>query len=292
MARDGAARAAETYAAPMIGTEPGFRRCLAAALRLEIEQLPQPDGDPNTFWRQWLAGRNLGLVPVEDPSSFSWPGHWLAAVEGRDGSRDAVLMFGVPSGPVLDPGDLVPDGRGSLVEAVVLAPFQLGLDTFAPYGEPTGDRGMVVALLLAPAAEGSLTRVAAARAIAGSGLAGDRYASGAGTFSGSGRGYELTLIEVEALDALAADGLEISWEDARRNVVTRGIRLDALVGRRFRIGAVECVGRRLAEPCAHLQRLAPSGVLAGLVHRGGLRADIVHDGTIRVEDPVAAIHDD
>jgi len=276
----------------MIGSEPGFPRCLAVALQLDVDQLPQPDGDPTVFWRQWLAGRNLGLVPVEDPSSFAWPGYWLAAVEGEDGSRDAVLMFGVPSGPMLDPGDLLSEGRGSMVEAVVLAPFQLGLDASMPYGEPTRERGVVVALLLAPAAESPLTRVGAAQAIAGSGLTGDRYASGAGTFSGSGRGYELTLIEAEALDALAADGLEIPWEDARRNVVTRGIRLNALVGHRFRIGDVECVGRRLAEPCAHLQQLAPSGVLAGLVHRGGLRADILRSGTIRAEDSIAAIRDD
>jgi hypothetical protein len=275
----------------MIGSEPGFTRCLAVALQLDVEQLPQPDGDPNVFWRQWLAGRNIGLVPVEDPSSFSWPGYWLAAVEAEDGGRDTVLMFGVPSGPVLDPGDLLL-GRGSMVEAVVLAPFQLGLDASVPYGEPTHERGVVVSLLLAPAAESPLTRVGAAQAIAGSGLTGDRYASGAGTFSGSGRGYELTLIEAEALDALAAEGLEISWEDARRNVVTRGIRLNALVGHRFRIGDVECVGRRLAEPCAHLQRLAPSGVLAGLVHCGGLRADILRGGTVRVEDPVATIRGD
>jgi hypothetical protein len=275
----------------MIGSEPGFPRCLAVALQLDVEQLPQPDGDPNVFWRQWLAGRNLGLLPIEDPSSFSWPGYWLAAVEGEDGSRDAVLMFGVPSGPVLDPGDLLPGGW-SLVEAVVLAPFQLGLDASVPYGDPTRERGVVVALLLAPTAEAPLTRVGAAEAIAGSGLDGDRYASSAGTFSGSGRGYELTLVEVEALDALAADGLEVSWEDARRNVVTRGIRLNALVGHRFRIGDVECVGRRLAEPCAHLQQLAPAGVLAGLVHRGGLRADILRGGTIRVDDPVVAIRGD
>ena len=130
------------------------------------------------------------------------------------------------------------------------------------------------------------------RRIAGSGLDGDRYASGAGTFSGTGRGYQLTLIEAEALDALAADGIEITWEEARRNVVTRGIGLNALVGRRFRIGEVECVGRRLAEPCAHLQRLAPPGVLGGLVHRGGLRADILRGGTISVDDPVVPLRED
>ena len=97
------------------------------------------------------------------------------------------------------------------------------------------------------------------------------------------------MIEVEALDALAAAGVEITWEDARRNIVTRGVRLNTLVGHNFRIGEVECVGRRLAEPCSHLQRLAPPGVLSGLVHRGGLRADILGTGTIRLDDPVVPI---
>ena len=272
----------------MIGSEPGFRSCLALALGLEAERLPQPDGDPDVFWRQWLAERNLGLVPIDDPPSFGWPGYWIAAIEGEGGHRDAVLMFGVPSGRVLEPAGVLTAG-GSIVEAVVLAPLQLGLDAVVPYGEPTGGGGIVVALLVAPSAQAPLTRVTEAQAIAGRGLAGDRYADGAGTFSGSGRGYELTLIEVEVLDALVTAGVEIAWEDARRNVVTRDIRLNTLVGRRFRIGDVECIGRRLAEPCAHLQRFTAPGVLAGLVHRGGLRADVVGDGAIRVDDPVAPI---
>ena len=271
----------------MIGSEPGFRSCLAQALGLEPEQLPQPDGDHDVFWRQWLAGRNLGLVPIEGPPSFSWPGYWIAAFADADGRRDAVLMFGVPSGSILDPSGLA--ASGSIVEAVAVAPFQLGLDAVAPYGEPSGRNGAVVALLVAPSAEAPLHRVAEANAVAGRGLEGDRYADGAGTFSGTGRGYELTLIEVEALDALAAAGVEITWEDARRNIVTRGVRLNTLVGHHFRIGEVECVGRRLAEPCSHLQRLAPPGVLSGLVHRGGLRADILGTGTIRLDDPVVPI---
>ena len=67
------------------------------ALDLEPGELPTPDGgDANVFWRQWLAGRNLGLVPIDDPASFAWPGYWVAAAEAADGDRDAVLMFGVP----------------------------------------------------------------------------------------------------------------------------------------------------------------------------------------------------
>ena len=279
----------------MVGSEPSFHACLAGALGIAVEQLPQPDGDPDVFWRQWLAARNLGLVPVADPGSFSWPGYWIAASVGADGRRDAVLMFGAPSGPILDPTDALANG-GSIVEGAALAPFDLGLAPFdlglapsSPYGDIPEGNGTVAALLIAPAANAALTRVAEAHAIAGSGFVGDRYAEGAGTFSGTGRGYQLTLIEAEALDAVRAGGIEVTWEEARRNVVSRGIRLNALVDRRFRIGEVECVGRRLAEPCSHLQLLSPAGVLRALVRRGGLRADILGGGTVRVGDPVVPL---
>ena len=121
------------------------------------------------------------------------------------------------------------------------------------------------------------------QAIAGHGLEGDRYAEGRGTFSGRGRGYELTLVEAEALE-----DVKLSWEDARRNIVTRGIELNALVGRRFTIGSVECIGRRLAEPCSHLEKLTRPGIMRPLVHRAGLRADILVGGTISVGDAVTA----
>jgi hypothetical protein len=274
----------------VIGSEPSFSACLAEALGLAAEDLPAPDGDPGVFWRQWLAERNLGLVPVADPAVFAWPGYWIAASVGRDGHRDTVLMFGVPSGPVFDPGAVFSES-GSIVEAAVVAPFDLGLDLRSPYGDMAAVRGSVAGLLVAPTATADLARVGEVRAVAGSGLAGDRYAAGAGTFSGAGRGYELTLIEAEALADLAAEGVEIAWEEARRNVVTRGIRLNGLVGRRFLLGEVECVGRRLAEPCSHLQRLAPAGTLRGLVHRGGLRADILRGGTVTVGDPVLPLGD-
>jgi hypothetical protein len=274
----------------VIGAEPSFPACLAEALALGPGELPTPEGDPGVFWRQWLAERNLGLAPIADPAAFAWPGFWIAAYVARDGDRDAVLMFGVPSGPVFDPHAALTES-GHIVEAVVIAPFDLGLEPGAPYGAIPSAGGSVAALLVAPAATSDLVRVEEARAVAGSGLVGDRYAAGAGTFSGAGRGYQLTLIEAEALAALADDGVEIAWEDARRNVVTRGVRLNGLVGRRFLLGNVECVGRRLAEPCSHLQRLAPAGTLRGLVHRGGLRADIIGGGTVAVGDPVVPLGD-
>ena len=127
-----------------------------------------------------------------------------------------------------------------------------------------------------------MVRVDRAVAVAGRGLEGDRYFTGEGTFSGPGRGYQLTLVQAESLDEV-----DLSWEEARRNVVTRGVTLNALVGRRFHIGPVECVGRRLAEPRAHLDSLTRPGLLRPLVHRAGLRADIVVSGMIESGDPVA-----
>jgi MOSC domain-containing protein YiiM len=132
----------------------------------------------------------------------------------------------------------------------------------------------------------------AARARAGRGLEGDRYAVGAGTFSSrAGRqpGYDLTLIAAEVLDDLAAAGQGLDFADTRRNVLTRGIDVNALVGRTFRIGDVLCEGRRLCEPCAHLERLGRPGMLRPLIHRGGLRADVLTDGEIRTGAPIRPV---
>jgi MOSC domain-containing protein YiiM len=102
-------------------------------------------------------------------------------------------------------------------------------------------------------------------------------------------GQSLTLIAAEALEGLREDtGIELSHEASRRNVLTRGIDLNALVGRRFTVGAVECEGVELCQPCNTLAKLTERGVLRGLVHRGGLRADIVAGGEIAVGDPVRA----
>jgi hypothetical protein len=242
---------------------------------------PAEGDDPVRFFRQWLAERNLGLVPIGDAGAFDWPGQWIAVV--RDGGdAHAVVMFGSPSGMWLDPGNAYHDGV-RIEAGWMLTPLDLHLPTDRPYGaEPAV--GRVAAILLAPDAEAPLVRVDEAEALAGRGLAGDRYGAGRGTFSGPGRGYELTLVEADVLDEI-----ELPWEQARRNVVTHGISLNGLVGRRFRVGSVECVGRRLAEPCAHLERLTRPGLLRPLVHRGGLRADITSGGTIRLGDEIAVL---
>ncbi len=98
---------------------------------------------------------------------------------------------------------------------------------------------------------------------------------------------DLTLIEAEAIEALARDtGVELPETEARRNVVTRGIALNDLVGKRFLVGEAECFGQRLCDPCSHLERSTRPGVLKGLANRGGLRADIVRGGWIAVGAPV------
>lgn len=258
-----------------------FRACLTEMLRAPVPEPAETD-DPLRFFKQWLAERNLGLVPIHDAAAFDWPGQWIAVV--RDGQGEhALVMFGSPAGIWLDPSNAYREG--ARIEAGwMLTPLDLHLPTERPYGAAPAV-GTVAAILVTANAEAPLSRVNEAEALAGRGLAGDRYAAGRGTFSGPGRGYELTLVEAEVLDEI-----QLPWEQARRNIVTRGIFLNGLVGQRFRIGSVECVGRRLAEPCAHLEKLARPGLLRPLVHRGGLRADIIKGGAIRLGDEIEAIH--
>jgi hypothetical protein len=254
-----------------------LRDCLGVILG---SALPEPEFDALAFFKQWLAERNLGLVPIAAPATFSWPGHWLARVHAGGGDH-AVVMFGSPSGALFDPARALADG-GTIEEGWLVARLDLRLPTEHPYGSETS-AGVVAGLLVAPDPEAPLTRVESVDAVAGRGLEGDRYGAGRGTFSTTGRGYQLTLVEAEVLD-----DVDLPWEQARRNIVTRDISLNALVGRRFAIGSVECVGRRLAEPCSHLERLSRPGLLRPLVHRAGLRADILVGGTIAIGDTIAA----
>lgn len=223
--------------------------------------------------RAWLAERGLGLVPVKDAATFSWAGPWIARRPARDGMGPrAVVMFGVPSGAIWDPADTIDE----VLDGFVVAP--LDFSTWPPDRATDVGIGVIEALVLAPAAEAPVQLVQEARAIAGQGLHGDRYADGTGTF-GSGRpGSALTLVDAAVLDSFDRE------LDHRRNVVVRGTDLNALVGREFTLGAVRCRGRRLCEPCAHLDRLNDGGVLRPLVHRGGLRADILEGGAIHVGD--------
>ena len=133
--------------------------------------------------------------------------------------------------------------------------------------------------------------LAAVSAIAGRGLDGDRYFHQTGTYSNHpGSGRALTLIEIEALEALAREyEVQIAPILARRNIVTRAVALNHLVGKTFTVGATVLRGMRLCEPCLHLEKLTARGAARGLIHRGGLRAEIVSGGEIRVGDAIAVI---
>lgn len=148
--------------------------------------------------------------------------------------------------------------------------------------------GAVESIYIASAAAGPTTALQAVEAIPGVGLEGDRYALKQGTFYKPDPDRELTLIEAEAIEALRRDyGVELAAGDARRNIVTRGVSLNHLVGREFAIGNVRIRGIRLCEPCGHLQTVTGKPVIKGLIHRGGLRAQILSAGTIHAGDPVS-----
>jgi hypothetical protein len=269
--------------------------CVAHVLGMNPSEVP---GDGGVPLNQWLAGRNLGLVPVESPQSFKWPGRFLGLRGGPSGSSTWTVFFGVSPGVVYDP-QIGPGGQpsgeplGGGADAALEAAFVLAQHDpwrgIGPGREAEGT-GSVELIALSAEAEGPMTVAPSAEAIEGRGLRGDRYGRGVETFSDpNGRGYDLTLVEAEALEALAASGVELAPAEARRNLVVRGVALDGLIGRRFRVGEVECLGQRRCEPCAHLERLTQPGVLRGLVHRGGLRADVLSGGEIRTEDVVEAL---
>jgi MOSC domain-containing protein YiiM len=151
-------------------------------------------------------------------------------------------------------------------------------------------QGVLVSVHIATDQRLPMQPVTAVKVVAGSGLEGDRYFLRRGSFSNSpGGGREVTLIEVEAIEALHAKGIGLEAGAARRNLVTRDVPLNHLVGRTFQVGEVRLRGVRLCEPCAHLEALTQQGVLKELVHRGGLRADIVRGGTVRVGDPITGV---
>jgi hypothetical protein len=263
--------------------ETSLRACIAHMLNIDLSEVPTKR---QANIGQWLALRNLGLVPVASPETFEWPGRFLGL---KRGSSTWAVFFGVPPGIVYDPM-AEPDGKKNVAmeAAFVLAKHDLQRGTQP--GSGTRSVGTVELIALAAEAEGPMQAVSTAEAVEGRGLLGDRYERGAGTFSKpGGRGYDLTLVEAEALEELSAKGVELAPIEARRNLVVRGIPLDDLIGQRFRVGEVECLGQRRCEPCAHLERLTQPGALRGLVHRGGLRADVLTSGRIRTGDRVEAL---
>ncbi|MEI7889045.1 MAG: MOSC domain-containing protein [Actinomycetes bacterium] len=143
--------------------------------------------------------------------------------------------------------------------------------------------GRVEVLMVSLESGDEPTILESVEAITGRGLAGDRYLLDE---PGPHSGDNITLIEREAYEHLAAEGLAVEEPLLRRNLVVTGIDLNDLVGRDFMIGAVQCRGSELCHPCHYIESLTHPGVLKALVMRGGLRAEIVSGGIINVGDEI------
>jgi hypothetical protein len=273
--------------------EDSFSACLAAILERDPGGLPalHPLRDPAdiALANRWLGSRLLGVARIAEPTTFSWPGPWIALVRPPGGGARHVLMYGTPSGVIWDPaGDGAID-NGWIAEGYLIA----AADPAAPAEEVAGDRpaagaprGIIETLLVAPGAQEPVNLPASVIARPGLGLAGDRYADSAGSFPTGVPGSALTLIEAEVCESFDPP---LAPGDHRRNVVTRGIALNDLLGVEFELGEVRCRGMRLCEPCTVVQRYAGRPVLRALAHRGGLRADILSAGEIRLGDPLVPV---
>lgn len=152
--------------------------------------------------------------------------------------------------------------------------------------------GSVVSVYTTPEASAPMQALESVRAVADRGLEGDRYFNNAGFYSGTpGPFRQISLIEEESLDALVRDhGMTVEPGETRRNIVTRGVPLNHLIDREFRVGSAVIRGLKLCEPCAHLVALTGKhGYLPNLIHRGGLHAEIVSDGEIRPGDEITPL---
>lgn len=267
-----------------------FLACLATALELDQAQLPRLDRDEDPATgptvSRWLAGLAMGMARIAEPTLFSWNGPWLARVQPPDDDqRRFVVMYGIPSGVVWDPaGDGVVDNAW-LLDGYVIAAGDIALARPPLPLAPAGS-GTVEGIWVSAAAGEPSRALESVRALAGKGLEGDRHVTGKGTFPSGFAGSALTLVEVEVIEAFEPP---LGPDEHRRNVLTRGIALNQLVGHDFTIGGVPCRGMRLCEPCTVIERYASRPILRELVHRGGVRADILEDGEIRVGDEVRAV---
>jgi len=147
----------------------------------------------------------------------------------------------------------------------------------------------VAQILTAESPASEMRPRAEVRAVPGQGLEGDRYFSGTGTFSPPRQSpdFEITFIERENVEAFARESnLPFTAIHARRNIVTEGVSLNDLAGKEFYVGEVRIRGLRLCEPCTYLAKISFPETLKGLVHKGGLRAQILSEGVIRVGDAI------
>jgi MOSC domain-containing protein len=264
-----------------------LRACIATILEAPLETVPEPvieQGGIGYRTMRWLSGRGVGLVPVADAASFSWAGPWIGWVRSATGRR-AVVMYGVPSGVAWDPAGIDVLDEGQLESGFVLAALDIAL-SLPPAAQAPTTTGSVAGIYLATEAGAKAQAVDTARAIPDRGLDGDRHVAGKGTFPSGLPGSALTLVQSEVCESFVP---RLEPDEHRRNLVTSGIDLNALVGHEFLVGEVRCRGMRLCEPCTVVQGYASRPVLRELVHRGGLRADIVTGGVLRVGDEIRAV---
>jgi hypothetical protein len=274
-----------------IAPQESLRACLAAALDEDPGTLPPfqvQDPAALAAVSRWLGGLGVGLARVADPAVFTWPGPWIARVRPPQGDAERfVLMYGVPSGAIWDPaGDGAVDNAW-IVDGYLVAAADIALARPPRPPAPTTS-GRVREVWVSPSAGEPATPLASGRALPGLGIDGDRHVTGAGTFPSGLPGSALTLIEAEVCESFDPP---LGPDDHRRNVITRGVALNDLVGHEFTVGAVRCRGMRLCEPCTVVQRYAGRPVLRALVHRGGLRADILSEGEIHPGDEIRAATD-
>ena len=274
---------------PRVTAEESLAASVAAVLHLDPATIPalDPADEPAAIalLNRWLGSMALGVARIADPAGFAWPGPWLARITPAGETPRFVVMYGTPSGIILDPaGDTegmdVPISDGYLIAAADIALARPPLPR-APSGP-----GTLEEIWVAPAAGTEPVSQDHVRVIPGVGLEGDRYATGDGTFPTGPPGSALTLIEAEVCESFSPP---LAAGEHRRNLVTRGVALNDLLGHDFTIGEVRCRGMRLCEPCTVVQRYSGRPVLRALAHRGGLRVDVLGDGELRVGDQLRAV---
>jgi MOSC domain-containing protein YiiM len=137
---------------------------------------------------------------------------------------------------------------------------------------------VVEAIHIGPEEAGELQPVESVRVLAGLGVEGDRHFQP----DGAKPGQALTLVEAENVEDVG-----LAPGASRRQLTTRGVRLNDLVGKHFKVGDVECYGVELCEPCEHLQSMTRPGIIKDFLHRSGINADVLTDGVIRVGDAIS-----
>jgi MOSC domain-containing protein YiiM len=148
-------------------------------------------------------------------------------------------------------------------------------------------RGVVEGIYVTGKGSAAMERVEEVRTIEGCGIEGDRYCEGTGYWTPYGDVCEVTLIESEDLDYIQNElGIRVSNGEHRRNIVTRGIRLEDLRRKRFRIGETVLEYDRPRPPCRHIQDLTEPGMTRALKGRGGICARVVEAGKIRAQDAI------